>query len=209
MDEESGRLEPELDRERERIRARLLAQAALSTRERYRFTLISTGATLAAAVGALGSVVLLFAANSDRQDIGPLLAGATSTKSEQQLDAQRKQIEKIRLQYEEIMNRASSSALPRPPEVVALSRRLDAIEAEQSRLSAIISESPEKAVAIPLLRRDIDDVKDNQTQVADALKREIDRVYDLNKWIIGGLAVGVLGILVRDIFRERASAKSL
>jgi hypothetical protein len=45
--------------------------------------------------------------------------------------------------------------------------------------------------------------------VVDALRREIDRVYDLNKWIIGGLAAGVLGVLVRDLISGRRERPDL
>lgn len=152
-------------------------------------------------LGVSVAIAGLFSQTLDRRGSEPIVPAVT----QQQLLDQQRRIDRMQAAVQEALKAPphGADAPPRSAEVVALNKRLDAIETEQRRLSAIITASPEKAVAIPMMRRDIDDVKTSQTQAGDALRREIDKIYDLNKWIIGGLAVGVLGLLVRDLFRTR------
>jgi hypothetical protein len=165
--------------------------------------------TITGAVGALSSVALAFwASQVNRSD--DLLAAKASVQVERAMADREKEITALQRELEAAKNqlRSSSSTPSSSSDVAALGKRLDAIEAEQKRLSTVITDSPEKAVSLPLMRRDIDDIKGSQTQVAEALRREIDRVFDINKWIIGGLAAGVLSLIVRDVFRNRGGSAS-
>ena len=78
------------------------------------------------------------------------------------------------------------------PDLTALAKRLSDIEASQAKLNTLILASPDKALELPLMRRDFDDARARQADEVAALKRDIDRVYDLNKWLLGGIAVSIM-----------------
>jgi hypothetical protein len=185
--------------------ARRVELEALTVFERLKKRVTSSGfftifAVLAATISFLASVFAEKASRSDLLDIGPW---RTAAKSAQLNIDQQRQIDDIRRQVQLLRPSTSGPQPPTSPDVSAINKRLDSLEQSQAQLNAIILPSPEKAVAIPMMRRDIDDLKSNNAQVADALKREIDRVYDLNKWIIGGLGAGVLSLAVSQFFRRR------
>lgn len=190
--------------------SRRIAQEARQLERKERARIVSIAATGVALIGTGLSIMALFFANAerDRSDIVGVLN--ENRPRARQLVEQQKQIDDLRLQVQKVLTRPppQPGAPPVSAEVTAINNRLSVVEAEQKRLGAIITDNPEKAMSIPLMRRDIEDMKTNQVQAADGLKREVDRLYDLNKWIIGGLAAGVLGLLVREIFgrRERNNA---
>ncbi|RDS80959.1 hypothetical protein [Dyella psychrodurans] len=70
-------------------------------------------------------------------------------------------------------------------EVVSLNDRMTKIE-------DAISESPEKALSIPLLRKDVEDTSKRLGDYRDATRADIDRLYELQKWILGGIGVFLL-----------------
>jgi hypothetical protein len=75
-------------------------------------------------------------------------------------------------------------------------------------MADVLANTPEKAMAVPMMRRDIDDMKVNQAQVSETFKREIDRIYDLIQWTIFALAAGVIGLLGQQIFGHRGGPKA-
>jgi hypothetical protein len=81
--------------------------------------------------------------------------------------------------------------------------RLDAIEAREGRLEQAILTNPEKALAMPMLRRDLDAAKETNAQAIAAVKANVDQVYDLTKWFIGALAVGVFSLAIPNLLSRR------
>ena len=111
-------------------------------------------------------------------------------------------IKDIRRQLDELKTGGPSPA-GATPELKALEGRLARVEAAQAQLSSVILTTPEKAVAIPMMRRDIDELKVADLRNADALKYEIDRIYDFGKWIIGGFGAGILSLATSQFIRRR------
>lgn len=83
--------------------------------------------------------------------------------------------------------------------------RLDAIEARQARLEEAILTTPEKALSMPLLRRDLEATREANSQALTALKANVDQVYDLTKWFIGALAVGIFSLAIPNLLSLRKS----
>jgi cell division protein FtsB len=190
------------DREHSRRR---MERAAKRDGQRARGRLVSIFAAGLAIAGLASSIAALIFADADRTRGDLIHLAASQPRAQLQLAEQQQQLAQLRVEIQRLHAQTPtlSGGRPAPDELRAVTDRLDLIEAEQKRLGVVITDSPEKAMSIPLMRRDIEEIKGSQTQVVDALKREIDRVYDLNKWIIGGLAAGVLGLLVRDLIRGR------
>lgn len=85
----------------------------------------------------------------------------------------------------------------------AIMSRMSLIEQRQQRLEQAISNSPEKALALPMMRRDIDNMRENNTTNLAALKQNVDQVYDLTKWLLGALAVGVFSLAIANFFTKK------
>ena len=63
--------------------------------------------------------------------------------------------------------------------------------------------SPDKALEMPLMRRDIDNMRDSNTQSLTTIKQSVDQVYDLTKWLLGALAVGVFSLAIANFFTKK------
>lgn len=78
------------------------------------------------------------------------------------------------------------------PEIVQeLEKRIAELNERLDKLETAIESSPEKALAIPLLRKDIEDEKQNVLR----LRADVAQTYDFSKWflaLIGMMAVTML-----------------
>jgi len=100
----------------------------------------------------------------------------------------------------------------KPTQDTALSIRQEQISSEvrllDERLSSLekaIKDSPEKALAIPLMRKDIDESTRRLEEYRSANHSEIERLYDQQKWMLGGIGtvlLAVIGGAVSIIFRS-------
>ena len=75
-----------------------------------------------------------------------------------------------------------------------------------NNLNAAIIASPEKALAVPLLRRDIDAMTKRVEEVQTQGKADMDRLYEQQKWMLGGIgavliavAGGAITIILRSL----------
>lgn len=76
------------------------------------------------------------------------------------------------------------------------------------KLEAVILEDPLKALEMPLLRRELDGIRQQWVRDVDGLKAENARVYDLMKWLIGLMALvslSLVGTAVGNVFRREGS----
>lgn len=80
--------------------------------------------------------------------------------------------------------------------LVEIRGRLGALE------SAILTD-PAKALQLPLLGREVADLRTRLDTGTESLRGDIDRVYDLTKTSVIALAVSVLGAVVGSIFLKR------
>lgn len=84
------------------------------------------------------------------------------------------------------------------------------LEARLSALEAAILDNPEKALSLPLVRKDLNEISKREAEYRTSLKSEIDRLYEQQKWMLGGIgtvllavAGGAISILFRSAFRSR------
>lgn len=80
------------------------------------------------------------------------------------------------------------------------------LQAQITALNAAILDSPEKAVSLPLLRKDIENLKTSRETELANIHNEVSRLYDLNKWVIGlmfAFFVSLLGLAVANLFQSR------
>ncbi len=86
-----------------------------------------------------------------------------------------------------------------------LTNQILEIQASLRALENALTVNPEKALAVPILRKDLDNAEKNLRSELQQTRNEINRMYDLNKWFIGlmfTMAVSVLGIAISSFFNK-------
>jgi hypothetical protein len=99
----------------------------------------------------------------------------------------------------------------RPQEIVILNERVTSFETRLNKIERVILSDPTKALDLVLVRRDLDELKTSNADNISAVRRDVDRIYDLSKWIIGlmfTMALGVLSLAAATIFKDRKSGDS-
>lgn len=90
----------------------------------------------------------------------------------------------------------ANQQLPTSRQVLTLQQTVASVVRRQNRLEQAISRDPAKALELPLLRRDLDNLKESQGQSVEAVRQSVAQIYDLNKWLIGGGALSLFAIAV-------------
>lgn len=79
------------------------------------------------------------------------------------------------------------------------------LQTRQGKLEAVILTNPAKALEIPLLQRDLENVKAQQQVSVLTMKESIDRIYDLNKWLLGAMAVSIVTLALSNFLKGKES----
>ncbi len=103
---------------------------------------------------------------------------------------------------------SSLSTLPKDIAIstmfAGLEQTVNNLDEREKKLEAVILQDPSKALAIPLLRKDIDNARVSEQSELAATKGDIDRVYDLFKWICGSTVLVGLGSVFSNLFGKKA-----
>lgn len=177
---ESIVLSREIELRREALeteRRRLVVEAEL---RRARQAGDSAAANLAAVEQQLKSLQQTFAAaTNDKQTLAVSAQLAELTRVVQKLES-------------DVKNVATDAA--------KLHFRLSVLEGE-------IRADPQEAIAMPLLRKDFENLRQQAASDVSALKAENSRVYDLMRWLIGLMALvslGLIGTAVGNTFKRES-----
>jgi phage-related tail protein len=124
------------------------------------------------------------------------------------LAEQNSQIMKTKVQLEKVeQHLASLSNIPKEDalniEIQKLSSALTELASKEAKIESVILNSPSKALEIPLLRRDIDNIKAMQQSGIAALKDSIDRIYDISKWLLGAMAISILTLAIGNLLKSK------
>ncbi len=119
-----------------------------------------------------------------------------------------------RLQDQVDRLRARVGALAAPPDSAVVASQLSDIRASIASLSkraaaledAILND-PEKALRIPLLSMQLDAVRVSGETSITALSQDIDRQYDLMKWLMGTFVLGLGGLIFSQILAVAKPAR--
>ena len=68
------------------------------------------------------------------------------------------------------------------------------LEKQINTINEAIMQSPEKALNIPMLRKDVNALKLQYENTTKSLEREIRSAYEIIKWVLGTILLGILGI---------------
>lgn len=91
-----------------------------------------------------------------------------------------------------------------------LAAALENVEKRLGSLETVILESPERAISIPLIRKDLDESGKRLEEFKTSSRAELDRIYEQQRWILGGIgtvllavAGGAITILLRSIIKSK------
>jgi hypothetical protein len=83
----------------------------------------------------------------------------------------------------------------------------------EKRVSVIekaVIDNPERALQLTLLSREMENLKITYRSDQESIRKEIERIYDFNKWFIGlmfTMALSVVGLAVTNLVAQRKSEK--
>ena len=105
---------------------------------------------------------------------------------------------------------ALKAASPDSPQAEAALASVEvSVERIGERINSIesaILQDPEKAVAVPILRRDLDNLEQSLRRDVSATRDEIARIHDQNRWFFGLMGTawfGLLSLAVANLFKSR------
>jgi hypothetical protein len=77
---------------------------------------------------------------------------------------------------------------------VKIAANVESLNTQMNALSSAILASPERALAIPLLRKDIDGISKRMEEIRIQGKSDMDRLYEQQKWMLGGIGTVLLAV---------------
>ena len=128
----------------------------------------------------------------------PTEASFTASLDKKRLEDIKRQLQKTIEQQEALASREQL-----PPPLSVLEARLEKVEEQQQRLDRIIVDDPDKALELPLMRRDLEALEQKQAVAIDSVRRSVEQVYDLSKWLIGALALGIISLAANTFLRRK------
>jgi len=154
-------------------------------------------ATLLGTVATIGAALGLFSSGLNRID--PTKLEDQTIESRQAIAAIQKQIGNLDAKVTLIERRLKNLPTSQGPGTSASNREITLAVGELQKrvdgLGSVILDNPEKALTTVMLRRELQELKVANEGTAATVFREVDRVYDLTKWLFGLFLTLALGIL--------------
>jgi chromosome segregation ATPase len=131
-------------------------------------------------------------------------------KSRQQAQDLQRQVEALQNALQNASHTAKGEG--RYSELSPVDRHLlDQLKAEQDELARrmgtlenVLANTPEKALALPMMKQQVDNLQDRTHSDLDGVRGEIGRLFTLTQWFIGlmfTIALGVFGLALSNIRR--------
>ncbi|MEB7622512.1 hypothetical protein NGC49_02080 [Enterobacter vonholyi] len=80
--------------------------------------------------------------------------------------------------------------------IETLESKFNTLQEKLNSLENILNNSPEKAMALPLMRKDIDSLEKTIKASSEYSDKQLERFINLFYWICGTLALGIVGLCV-------------
>lgn len=151
------------------------------------------------------------------------LAGDVYRSGEKMQGNDNVEISKLRSQLEILNNRVTRTddlvkALAKPDpaapitlEQQKLNSQMNSLDERLNKIESAILESPERALSIPLLRKDIGESAKRMEEYRAASQSDIARLYEQQRWMLGGIGtvlLAVIGGAITIIFRSLPKVKT-
>ncbi len=178
--------------------------------------LITTISVIASVIATLGVLVTVISSTVDyRTKAGLSPFGGANEEfvvSKAQVNALNSEIIAIKKEQARLNDQINSLSSTTSPntlavEVVGLRNSANNVDQRLTKIEGIIVQDPQKALEIPLLRKDLDNlVSKTDLQIA-LLRQDIERSYNLMLVTIVALTVAVLAPALGNIFRKDEKEK--
>jgi len=170
-------------------------------------------------VAAIATLLYVFTSFRDLEETRgkSLNAMVQMDRAIQRLDAQKKDLEMANQRNEALIRQLQDLSAKNAggglnqSQITTLAENLSSAQAQLSSLKSsvdllnqAIGSSPDKVIALPLLKQQMDDFKALTQRDVDSVRSEMARNYDLNKWLIGLILAAVLGTVVNNTLQARA-----
>lgn len=164
-----------------------------------KFSIISS--LSAVLVGLIGGIVF-YAQQREIQITGIELVSKPS--SEQRT----KEVEKILFQINQIENKLTAIAnvpkdQPFAPKIAEIETDIATLKENMDGINSVIMETPQKALQIPILRKDIEALRNELLVGMKSIEREVSRAYETIRWVIGTILFGILSLSASILFKGR------
>lgn len=123
-----------------------------------------------------------------------------SSVRELDIDAFRAKLEAVENVVKELPSKTremieSGAGVSNNIDYVLLDKRISELSSRLGALEVAISDSPEKALSIPMLRKDQKSLSKEFDASRNAVKSEVDRLNDQFRWILSGVATALVLML--------------
>jgi hypothetical protein len=156
--------------------------------------------------------------DQQRLKVEAMIARDSTSEFVKRLQAQQAQLDNLNRQTNDLLSSLlhSSKIISGSPqasrEIAALKQNvatintdIDRLHSELDTLNSVLVTNPEKALTVPLLRKDLDDWKVSTQKDIDSIRGEMTRSYDLNRWLIGLILAAVIGTILSNFIQAKAS----
>ena len=169
----------------------LRERAYFERRRRFR---VAAVATLVALLGAFASLLSFTKIVSKRGDQSP-----DSLKNTQAIASLESELTKLKADFAETKAAIEGIQNPVPESVLAAKQAEIALQASSLNtrlglLEVALQESPEKALSIPLLRKDLSKLDRRTIDYRSVSQGEFSRLYSQQTWILGGIGTALLAV---------------
>lgn len=155
----------------------------------------------------LGIYHTLISKHSDQSKFGFLLNKEVSYRIQEKNDSiqqvtlrlNEQQIEVINQELATLKNRIYNRKNPSDTSIGELKNSITGLERRLTSLERVILDSPEKALSMPLLRHELDNIKTSYNtrldMISDALLRDVDHLYNIFLTVTITLGLSFLGAI--------------
>jgi|GEM_PF-7088464 len=163
---------------------------------------VAAGAAMAGLVGSVEKYIL------PKEEV----AGRSVVSIEERITRIDSEVDNLSTEFKNLRDSLNNiSTLPKEAklsfQLQQTQKTLANIEGRQDRLEQVIVTSPSKVLEIPLIKRDLENLKDAQKAEILTIKDGVDRVYDLNKWLLGAMAVSIIALAIANFLKSAGEAK--
>ncbi len=175
-------------------------QSDFQRRKELRSAIASFLVTLALAISIAIVLYSLYFGQRKVEPVPPIQSSSSIQVLELELEKIRAEMGRLKVAVPVPSGTTTSQLAQELQQATAIIKELDA---RLTSLEKAILANPAKALELPLIQRDIDGLRLSQQATGVYLKESVDRVYDLNKWLLGGLAVSIITLALSTFVRGR------
>ena len=170
-------------------------------------TILASLGVCAALVSTIFSIYYFF--SDPQRSLSRSSLGQSTKISQDQINESISTVRKeVNIQLDE-MKKLITTVAPLPNEdklyiqVQQLNSTVNELKSREDKLEAVILSNPTKALEMPLFQRDLENLKISEQSNSSVLKDSVDRIYDLNKWLLGAISISLITLALANFIKPK------